>query len=492
MVKIGAPTPCTRDEFIRFMNSILELKKIFMMYPSMMLFLQEVDHRDSNEKITKGFLEKMYNDLDSKMPNRNIVFMLTNRIISLDSNCNAIFNRVNRIIWFWSVASSTTIQLNTGAGGNTNNLILHVVKQFYDNFIYLFIYAGCINFAQFFCDNYVELILIPDDATDPHHTGLTLDNWKQRFMTTFDKYEEVKQFKNFLQEKAESSDLKLNIIICSNPDTRTGIAYLGDALNKNLVSLTANHQSALQHNIYKSDGNFFNSNEIFYNTLLASDTVNTIDQIKFCSFYKFQRFQDDGNPFRTNFGSMMNETVYVSINVGLYEGDNVNIESGQVFSFLKIIINYFKGLQVGAPVVDIGMSGPIKRIIFGGNFGCNLLHDAEICAQFAKNGIKIYTRPANSNGLFDNDKNPVNQMFIVDANLENAPSSALRVGGGGGIDEIIRGNKVKQEEPSQNKRITIGEPIEQIQSSEKENVKLLIVNNNKKKTRRRYKKMINK
>jgi hypothetical protein len=214
--------------------------------------------------------------------------------------------------------------------------------------------------------------------------------------------------------------------------------------------------------------------------------VNTIDQIKFCSFYKFQRFQDDGNPFRTNFGSMMNETVYVSINVGLYEGDNVNIESGQVFSFLKIIINYFKGLQVGAPVVDIGMSGPVKRILFGGNFGCNLLHDAEICAQFAKNGIKIYTRPANSNGLFDNDKNPVNQMFIVDANLENAPSSALRVGGGGGTDEIIRGDKVKQEERSQNKRITIGEPIEQNQNLEKENVKLLIINN-KKKTRRRNK-----
>ena len=39
--------------FFRFVKSIMELRKMFKEYPSMTLFLQNIDHRDKNEKITK-------------------------------------------------------------------------------------------------------------------------------------------------------------------------------------------------------------------------------------------------------------------------------------------------------------------------------------------------------------------------------------------------------------------------------------------------------
>jgi WD40 repeat protein len=129
-------------------------------------------------------------------------------------------------------------------------------------------------------------------------------------------------------------------------------------------------------------------------------------------------------------------------------------------------------------VVDTGISGPVNRIIFGGDFGCNLLHDASVCSQFLKNGMKIYTMPNKSNAFVDAKNVSGNQMFVVDANVMSLPLSV----GGGGNDRLVNVVNVKQ-------RLKIGEPIQTTNNDSVDknpNIKLVIVNH-KKKTRRRYK-----
>jgi hypothetical protein len=84
--------------------------------------------------------------------------------------------------------------------------------------------------------------------------------------------------------------------------------------------------------------------------------------------------------------------------------------------------------------------------------------------------------PKNSSSFIDVTNVSANQMFVVDANLENAPSaSAISVGG------------TLEEYPKRVKRITIGEPLKNSENEHEhgnENVKLF---NSKKKTRRRHK-----
>jgi hypothetical protein len=472
MVITNANAASETETFIRFMNSILELKKMFILHPQMILFLQNIDYRDKNDKITRNVLEKMFNDLDASVEGGGRRDDFISTTIPVEFNCNEIYNKANSLLWLFELVRD--VQRNFVFRDNIHFSILCYIKQFYDNFIFLLIYAGCVNLAQFICNNYVELVSSP--AADPGDDDdpLTLDNWKERFMKTFDKYNELKQFKLYFEEKATQNDVRLHIIICSNPETHTGVAYVKHGINNNLVALTANHQNALQHNIFKSDEDFFNSNDAFYSTLMASDAVNTVDQINFCSFYKFRRLQNDGTPFITTFGSMMNETVYVAINIVVDAG--ATMTSDRVLQFLKTIIKYFKGLPSGAPILNIGMSGPVKRIIFGGDFGCNLLYDSEVCAQFAKNGITIYTMPKNSSSFIDVTNVSANQMFVVDANLENAPSASA-ISGGGTLEEY----------PKRVKRITIGEPLKNSENEHEhgnENVKLF---NSKKKTRRRHK-----
>jgi hypothetical protein len=341
------------------------------------------------------------------------------------------------------------------------------------------IYAGCIRLAQTLCDNYVDLVLSSANDRSGSADVLTQDNWKEKFMTTFENVASSTAFKSFFNQMASSYDRTFtNIMICSNPETYTGVAYVARQLDANLNMMIGSEtkQKVLQHKIYKSNEPFFNENDAFFTTLLASDAINTVDQINFCSFYKFQRHKMDGTPFRTNFGGMMDETVYVSISAV----SDANVEVVKMFEFLKIIIAYFKALPSGAPVVDTGISGPIKRIIFGGDFGCNLLHDSEVCSQFAKNGMKIYTMPNNSNAFVDNTNVSGNQIFIVDASLLSSSSSSssssqssLQVGGGGKQGE--NKNTVK--------RLTIGEPLK---NDDDQTMKLIIINH-RKKTRRHYK-----
>lgn len=479
--------PFEVETFFRFVDSIIEMRKIFKEYPSMMLFLQNIDYRDKNQKITNNTLMEMYGDLVSKtsMDRANI-----KEPIYIHYPCNDVFLDLNFILHIWSIMTSATIQFDSSGNDDEINIRLFgIIKNFYDSFIFLLIYAGCNNLAQLLCNNYAASVLsganIPPESARVMPVVLSVNNVKQQFMDAFEAFcfgdaDTNNKFKTFFSEKAPFYDVTFpNIMICSNPETYTGVAYVARRLDKHLnAKIDEVKQKALQNKIYKSNETFFSANDDFFTTVLASDAVNTIDQINFCSFYKFQRFREDNRtPFGTNFGGMIDATIYACVNID----SNKKIESAQVLEFLKLIIHYFKRLPSGAPTVDIGISGPIKRIIFGGNFGCNLLHDAEVCTQFTKNGMKIYTMPNNTNAFTSNINDAGNQMFVVDANLMYSSSPPSSLSGGGGVrveDNVVDKSTVKQQ-----RRLTIGEPI---QSNEHQNIKLIIVSQ-KKKTRRRYK-----
>ena len=480
-------TPSEVETFFRFVDSIIELTKMFKEYPSMMLFLQNIDYRDKNQKITNNTLTEMYGDLESKtlMDAANIQ---EPKVIHIDYPCNDVFLKLNFMLHIWFIMISATIPFNdNGTDEEVNIRLFGMIKNFYDSFIFLLIYAGCNNLAQSLCNNYAASVLsganIPPESARARMVVLSVNNVKQQFMDAFEAFcfgdaDTNNKFKTFFSEKASFHDVTFpNIMICSNPETYTGVAHVARRLDKHLnMKIDEAKQKALQNKIYRSNERFFSANDDFFTTVLASDAVNTIDQINFCSFYKFQRFQEDQvTPFGTNFGGMIDTTIYACINID----SNKKIESAQVLEFLKLIIIYFKRLPSGAPIVDIGISGPIKRIIFGGNFGCNLLHDAEVCAQFTKNGMKIYTMPNNANAFTSNINDAGNQMFVVDTNVMIfSPSSSSSLSGGGVRVEDNVGNKIAVKQ-----RLTIGEPI---QRKEDQNIKLIIVNQ-KKKTRRRYK-----
>jgi hypothetical protein len=460
--------------FFRFIDSLIELNKIFKEYPSLMLFLQNIDYREKNQKITTSVLEKMYFDLQEKTTLDDAVnAIMQPKVINLQYSCNNVFITLTLMLQVWNVATNASSHFNDS--GNVN--LFNHIKFFYDNLISLLLYSGCINLAQNLCDNYVTLVLSHANNSE-EDVELTKDNWKEKFLNTFNTFDTNSTFKTFFNEKIAFIDqlvLNQHITICSNPETQTGVAYMKRRIDKNLeMSTSETKQKALQNKLYKSNEAFFDANDDFFTTNLASDSINTIDQINFCSFYKFKRLREDGvTPFVTNFGGMIGTTIYAAVNID----SNKNFESSKVFEFLKSIIAYFKRLPSGAPIIETGIGGPIQRIIFGGNFGCNLLHDAQVCAQFAKNGMKVYTRPNNSNAFTSVTNSSGNHMFVVDANLmslSSSSSSSSSLSGGGT-------EKAK-------KCITIGEPIQTSHDyvKEQQNIKLIIVNN-KRKTKRCYK-----
>jgi hypothetical protein len=474
--------------FFRFVDSIMELSKIYKEYPSTMLFLQNVDYRDKNEKITKTELQRMYDELISKTSFSNIS---EPRVIQIENSCNRVFYNLNFMLYVWYIMISTTPFNILGATTpyEINARLFMNIKNFYDNFIFLLIYAGCINLAQLLCNKYTECVLSNANGNAPGSPDFVLLDQatvKSKFMNAFTKVgfgnETINnRFKTFFSEKSQLYDRTFpNIMICSDPHTYSGVAYVTRRLDQGLVMMINSEvkQKTLQNKIYKSNEDFFDSNNEFFTTAMASDLINTIDQINYFSFYKFRRLQNDGNLFRTSFGAMTDTTIYACVNVNVDSGSNVQMDSGKVLEFLKVIISYFKRLPSGSIVVDIGISGPIQRIIFGGDFGCNLLHDPEVCVQFIKNGMKIYTMPNNSNAFINNANDSGNQMFVVDANLMSS-SSSLLVGGDGNTnshnnDLYIHKNSIK--------RLKIGELIP---NDNTQNMKLVIINH-KKKTRRRY------
>jgi hypothetical protein len=467
------------ETFFRFVDSIMELSKIYKEYPSTMLFLQNVDYRDKNEKITENELQKMHAELMSKTSMDSV-----SKKIEIENSCNEVFSNLNEMLIIWSIMISNTTLFSIPDGSTRreiNKILFLKIKSFYDNFIFLLIYAGCVNLAQLLCNNYTACVLSNANGRRGSPDGDLLDqmNVKSKFMMVFTIIgfgdENINnKFKKMFNEKAQRYDKTFPyiIIICSNSETHTGTAYVIHGLSRQLAMPinSETKQKALQNKIYKSNETFFNENSDFFKTVMASDSINTVDRIEFCSFYKFEQRV---GLFRTNVGGMIDTTVYASINID----SDVKIDSSKVLDFLKLIINYFKRLP-HSPVVDTGISGPVNRIIFGGDFGCNLLHDASVCSQFLKNGMKIYTMPNKSNAFVDAKNVSGNQMFVVDANVMSLPLSV----GGGGNDRLVNVVNVKQ-------RLKIGEPIQTTNNDSVDknpNIKLVIVNH-KKKTRRRYK-----
>jgi hypothetical protein len=468
------------ETFFQFVDSIMELRKIYKEYPSTMLFLQNIDYRDKNEKITENYLQKMHDEL---MLKTSMDPVSASNKIEIKNSCNDVFLNLNKMLGIWSIMISNTTLFFTPSGldeGEINKNLFMKIKSFYDSFIFLLIYAGCINLAQLLCNNYTACVLSNANGREDSPDYFLLDqmNIKSKFMTVFTTvgfgYEDINnKFKKMFSEKAQLYDKTFpNIRICSNSETHTGIAHIIHGVSGQLDMLinSETKQKALQNKIYKSNETFFIENSDFFKTVMADDSINTIDRIEFCSFYKFQQRI---RLFRTNVGGMINTTIYASVNIN----SDVKIDSSKVLDFLKLIIDYFKRLP-SSPVIDTGIGGPVNRIIFGGDFGCNLLHDASVCSQFSKHGMKIYTMPNNSNAFVDAKNVSGNQMFVVDAVDANVMSSSLSVGGGGN-DSVVN---IKQ-------RLKIGEPIQTTNNvgvDKNSNIKLVIVSH-KKKTRRRYK-----
>jgi hypothetical protein len=288
----------------------------------------------------------------------------------------------------------------------------------------------------------------PPPAVAVAYEMLNIDTWRRRFeaVLAIGQNQPIQAFiekiankaKIYREKKRITPDTSYNFRICSDPDTHTGVAYLVYNYNQNLNSLiTLKSQDNLENKIYEyGKDDFFSSNEQFHINYIADNIGNIREKIKFCSFYKFDRrtFALVAAPFG-DIGNAETETVYVSVDI---YGDGIN--SGQVFNFLDIIRKYFVNFRSGAVIVDIGISGPIKRIIFGGNFGCNLLNDVEVCRKFKSKKMKIYTREKNIHASSFKDSK-TNQIFMIDVDLEEA-----QVGGGNNNNQ---------------KRICIGARIEE-------------------------------
>ena len=96
---------------------------MFKEYPSMTLFLQNIDHRDKNEKITTSVLQKMYNDLENKTslatPKTSI---REPKIIGIEDTCNNIFLKVTSLLNFWYAAINADIPVYVVAYKGPKNI----------------------------------------------------------------------------------------------------------------------------------------------------------------------------------------------------------------------------------------------------------------------------------------------------------------------------------------------------------------------------------
>ena len=71
---------------------------------------------------------------------------------------------------FWYAAINADIHYND----DTNEALFDAIKGFfYDNFIFLLIYAGCFGLAQTLCENYVTLVLSSVNTLDGDASELT-------------------------------------------------------------------------------------------------------------------------------------------------------------------------------------------------------------------------------------------------------------------------------------------------------------------------------
>jgi hypothetical protein len=454
------------DKFNKFMDKVFEIRKIFELNPSMILFLQDVDFRDYDgidSKISKTRLDKMKQDLIAAVNHYHYTVYLTlhyidDNIINMDSPCNNIDKKIKNIMNFVDAIKNPGVELNLDDDDDEDN-IEKKMYNFVNDLLFMLVYAGCNDLAELICNDYVNLVIAP--APPPSRRAPPAEPmWNLRFDAVLSRNKQIKELIDNIVKKGKSNltpDTRYNFKICSDPITHTGVSYLEYNYNQNLNStVTSKNQNNLKNRIYESEkDSFFSSNGQFHINNTTDNLGNTMEQIKFCSFYKFERLtRGRGDP--VEFGNIGNEdlyTVYVSVDI---EGDDggIKIKSSQVFEFLNIIREYFMIFNIGAPNVDIGISGRIKRIIFGGDFGCNLLNDEEVCIKFKSKQMKIYTTMGNS--VIDGSDGNTNQIFMIDVDLE----AAVQVGGGNHNNQ---------------KRICIGARIE-------ENHRVL---SNKRKTRRK-------
>ena len=453
------------DKFNKFMDKVFEIRKIFELNPSMILFLQDVDFRDYDgidSKISKTRLNKMRQDLIAALDHYSVYLTLRyidDNIINMDSPCNNIDKKIKNIMNFVDAFKNPGVELNLDYDHDEDNTEKKMYN-FVNDLLFMLVYAGCNDLAELICNDYVNLVIAP--APPPPRRAVPASTWKSRFGAVLSRNKPIKELIDNIGKKGKSNltpDTLYNFKICSDPITHTGVSYLEYNYNQNLNStITSKNQNNLKKRIYESEkDSFFSSNGQFHINNTTDNLGTTMEQIKFCSFYKFKRLRtarEEGDP--VEFGNIGNEdlyTVYVSVDI---EGDDgIKIKSSQVFDFLNIIRENFMSFDIGTtPNLDIGISGRIKRIMFGGDFGCNLLNDVEVCKKFKSKQMKIYTTMGNS--VIDGSDGNTNQIFMIDVDLEQA----VQVGGGNNNNQ---------------KRICIGERIE-------ENHRVL---SNKRKTRRK-------
>jgi hypothetical protein len=479
------------DEFDRlndFIDKVIEIRKIFKFNPSMVLFIQNVDFRNYNNndsKINKIMLETMKNklimDALSALNNasrngvdRNVSgfawFIERNvRIVNMDSACNEVDKKIKNIMDFVYAYETRNEDLINGlrAFATQEEIAVAIAEKMYNfvnDLLFMSVYTRCNELAELVCNNYVDLVITPPIARGGGgggYTPLNRDTWRDRFRNVIDNDgSEIIKIKTFIEKiitkvkrykKNPRTDTSYNFKICSDPETHTGVAYLVYNYNQNLNSLiTSNNQENLKNKIYEyGEDKFFSdsSNEQFHAYKMI-DEVNAIEQIEFCSFYKFDRRLLNRTDAFNDIGNEDSYTVYASVNIS---GDGIN--SGQVFEFLDVIREYFMTLRSSREVsVELGLSGPIKRIIFCGDFGCNLLNDVEVCKKFKSKQMKIYTKRENSNALNDNEG--TNQIFMIDVDLVVAQVGGNNSGG------YNNNNSNNNSNINNKKRICIGEWIE--------------------------------
>jgi hypothetical protein len=316
----------------------------------------------------------------------------------------------------------------------------------------MLVYTGCNDLAELICNDYVNLVIMLPALID-------ITTWRGLFAAVIQGGDNVplgqlvekiaNKVKIYREKTRITPDISYDFKICSDPNTHTGVAYLVYNYNQNLNSLiTLKSQDNLKNKIYEyGKDDFFSdsSNEPFHTNYITDNTGNLMEQISFCSFYKFDR-KNITVPIQAfgDIGNVETETVYVSVNIF---GDGIS--SGQVFEFLDVIRKYFASLRGGAVIVDIGISGPIKRLIFCGDFGCNLLHDIKVCKKFKSKQMKIYTRRDNQNA-FSDDVDGTNRVFMIDVDLEPVVQ-----GGGNNQKRICIGERIEESHRvSSNKRKT--------------------------------------
>jgi hypothetical protein len=396
------------------------------------------------------------------------VVVIKQNQLTLDSPCNDVDKKIKNIMEFAYVFKTPSENLIEPPIVNDTEVrvsakITDKIYNFINDLLFMLVYTGCNDFAELICNNYVNLVIMLPALIDR-------TTWRGLFAAVIGDgnndaslgqlVEKIANKVKIYREKTRiTPDISYDFKICSDPDTHTGVAYLVYNYNQILNSLiTLKSQDNLKNKIYEyGKDDFFSdsSNEPFHTTHITDNVGNTMEQISFCSFYKFDRKNIIvPNQAFGDIGNVDLETVYVSVDIS---GDGIS--SGKVFEFLDVIRKYFASLRGGAVIVDIGISGPIKRLIIGGDFGCNLLHDVEVCRKFKSKQMKIYTRRDNQNA-FSDDVDGTNHVFMIDIDLE----PVVQVGG----------NNQKQ------KRICIGERIE-------ENNRVL---SNKRKTRRKVPLMI--